>query len=174
MARYPLAALLVLREQRLNKATQTVATRKEQVRLAKSQLKQAQTQLEEYLSWRSEEIERRYQALLGTVQSQQELADFNAGLGALYAQEESLNQALTQAQVNWEQAREALKAAEAALHAAHKAHEKLLRHQELWQVKERALAEYRADQELEDFKGKAPVDYERAAGADAALGYDET
>lgn len=160
MAQYPLAALLTLRAERLNKATQNVVQRTTQVRLAQNQVKNAQSKFEEYLKWRVEEINRRYQELMGQVKSQQELSEFNSGIGAIYAQEAVLEQELSQAQAGLKAAQEALSEAKTALKAAHKAHEKLLKHQEIWQIKERALAEYRADLELEDFTGKGRTSYQ--------------
>lgn len=171
MARYPLASLLILRDERERRATKNLAQRTQQVRQAQQQLEQSQSKLDTYLKWREEEIERRYQAILGQAKSQKEIADFNSGIGALYAQEEGLRQALLHAQEQLTAAKNELAKAQTALKEAHKAHEKLLQHREIWLIKERALEEYRADQELEDFKVKEQ-DPDLAPSGDADPEFD--
>ena len=60
MAQYPLAALLTLRAERLNKATQNVVQRTTQERLAQNQVKNAQSKFEESLKWRAGVMQPRY------------------------------------------------------------------------------------------------------------------
>lgn len=153
-AEYPLKALLALRGRRCDEAQQQLRERRSALQQAAKAVEQAGRELEEYISWKAAEIERRYQAIMEKVMTQQQLAEFHHSLGALDLQQNHLEEALAAARKKREQATAQLQAAQQELNVRRKAQLKLEQHQAVWQVEQRRREEYQADLELEDFTVK--------------------
>lgn len=156
MAVYPLLSLVKLREQRQDRALQYKARCLQLAAAAAAAQKQAQQALEEYRQWREQEIQRRYASIIDTRQSISSLQRFNEGISSLGVRELELMQQLQQKEKEAAQARQKLQEATDAARQAGKALQKLLRHQEIWQAKEKAYEEYKSELELEDFKAPGP------------------
>ena len=83
MEKYPLAPLLKVREYREDAAKNALSAAERAVVEAQEAVERCRGELERYKVWRQEEVERRYDAIMGKGLSLKELDVFKAGLGAL-------------------------------------------------------------------------------------------
>ena len=95
MEKYPLAPLLKVREYREDAAKNALSAAE-----AQEAVERCRGELERYKVWRQEEVERRYDAIMGKGLSLKELDVFKAGLGALADGELKLEEAIAQALEN--------------------------------------------------------------------------
>ena len=153
---YPLAMLINLRERRYQGALADEKHKKQLLQLAAQELESKKQELSDYLAYREEEIERRYQEILDSVKTQEEIAAFNSGLGLLYEKESVLKAEIAELNQKMQAARRALDKAREQVVVAHKAVQKLESHREIWLAEQRRLLEYKADLEMEDFRVKKP------------------
>jgi type III secretion protein O len=110
--------------------------------------------LEDYILWRQEEEERRYQSIMRKDMSRKDLDEFKAGLGELRDRESSLAEELALAQKAEEDALKAQEQALEKLRRARKETEKISAHKEIWLAEEAREAERREDLEMEEFSKK--------------------
>ena len=82
MEKYPLAPLLKVREYREDAAKNALSAAERAVVEAQEAVERCRGELERYKVWRQEEVERRYDAIMGKGLSLKELDVFKAGLGA--------------------------------------------------------------------------------------------
>lgn len=158
VAKYPLAMLLNVRERRYQDAL-VVQQQKQQVLLQlRQELNRKKQELSEFLIYRELEIERRYQAIVDQVKTQQELSDFNRGLGLLYVKESELQAQIDELQQQVKKATADVAAAKEVVTSSYKLWKKLEHHQEQWLFTQKQIEDYRADLELEDFRTK-PSDF---------------
>ena len=115
--KYPLAALLQLRERRYDDAVNVRQLKQQAVTAAVQTVQLKEQELAAYRQWKREEIDRRYVELMGKVLSQKALAEFNQGISALDAKEASLETESLQAQQSLQQAQLALQQAQAEVSA---------------------------------------------------------
>ena len=83
MEKYPLAPLLNVREYREDAAKNALSAAERAVVEAQEAVERCREELERYKVWRQEEVERRYDAIMGKGLSLKELDVFKVGLGAL-------------------------------------------------------------------------------------------
>ena len=115
MEKYPLAPLLKVREYREDAAKNALSAAERAVVEAQEAVERCRGELERYKVWRQEEVERRYDAIMGKGLSLKELDVFKAGLGALADGELKLEEAIAQALENVKKRQEDVrKAREAA------------------------------------------------------------
>ena len=120
MEKYPLAPLLKVREYREDAAKNALSAAERAVVEAQEAVERCRGELERYKVWRQEEVERRYDAIMGKGLSLKELDVFKAGLGALADGELKLEEAIAQALENVKKRQEDVrKAREAARQAQH-------------------------------------------------------
>ena len=100
MEKYPLAPLLKVREYREDAAKNALSAAERAVVEAQEAVERCRGELERYKVWRQEEVERRYDAIMGKGLSLKELDVFKAGLGALADGELKLEEAIAQALEN--------------------------------------------------------------------------
>ena len=123
---------------------------------AQEAVERCRGELERYKVWRQEEVERRYDAIMGKGLSLKELDVFKAGLGALADGELKLEEAIAQALENVKKRQEDVrKAREAARQAQHET-AKIVTHRDIWLVEAKREAERLEDLEMEEFKPLPP------------------
>ena len=149
--RYPLAALLMLRQRRYDDALKQRQQRQQALRAAVQAVETKKGELADYKVWKREEIDRRYDALLEQVLTQTELARFHQGIGALDIKEHALEEELRAGEQRLKQAQADLEAAKSEAVSRQKAAAKLEQHRSLFMAKAAAEAERREESELEDF-----------------------
>ena len=149
MEKYPLAPLLKVREYREDAAKNALSAAERAVVEAQEAVERCRGELERYKVWRQEEVERRYDAIMGKGLSLKELDVFKAGLGALADGELKLEEAIAQALENVKKRREAARQAQ---------HEtaKIVTHRDIWLVEAKREAERLEDLEMEEFKPLPP------------------
>lgn len=152
---YPLAPLLKIRERRYGSALTAQSQRRKLLMFAVEHTQDAEKQFVEYSQWKEQEIERRYNSIWGQQLSISELENFFSSLTSLDLKEYELKQAWEKAKQDEEAARDAYQSVQEQVRTAHQALFKLQKQQEIWEVTQRQIAEYKADLELEDFKPKA-------------------
>ena len=151
MEKYPLAPLLKVREYREDAAKNALSAAERAVVEAQEAEERCREELERYKVWRQEEVERRYDAIMGKSLSLKELDVFKAGLGALADGELKLEEAVTQALENVKK-RQAREAARQAQHET----AKIVTHRDIWLVEAKREAERLEDLEMEEFKPLPP------------------
>ena len=149
MEKYPLAPLLKVREYREDAAKNALSAAERAVVEAQEAVERCRGELERYKVWRQEEVERRYDAIMGKGLSLKELDVFKAGLGALADGELKLEEAIAQALENVK------KRQEAARQAQHET-AKIVTHRDIWLVEAKREAERLEDLEMEEFKPLPP------------------
>ena len=153
MTAYPLALLARVRQKREEGALAEYAARERALTAAREETRARRKALEDYLVWRKEEEDRRYQEVLGKEMPRQMMDEFKAGIAALRERDNVLMEALEEArQAEEEAARKKDEAAE-ALKQCRKDKEKISAHQEIWKAGEAREAERREDLEMEEFTG---------------------
>ena len=156
MEKYPLAPLLKVREYREDAAKNALSAAERAVVEAQEAVERCRGELERYKVWRQEEVERRYDAIMGKGLSLKELDVFKAGLGALADGELKLEEAIAQALENVKKRQEDVrKAREAARQAQHET-AKIVTHRDIWLVEAKREAERLEDLEMEEFKPLPP------------------
>ena len=149
MEKYPLAPLLKVREYREDAAKNALSAAERAVVEAQEAVERCREELERYKVWRQEEVERRYDAIMGKGLSLKELDVFKAGLGALADGELKLEESIAQALENVK------KRQEAARQAQHET-AKIVTHRDIWLVEAKREAERLEDLEMEEFKPLPP------------------
>ena len=142
MEKYPLAPLLKVREYREDAAKNALSAAERAVVEAQEAVERCREELERYKVWRQEEVERRYDAIMGKGLSLKELDVFKAGLGALADGELKLEESIAQALENVKK----------------RQHEtaKIVTHRDIWLVEAKREAERLEDLEMEEFKPLPP------------------
>lgn len=153
---YPLDKLIGIRERRYQQLTEKRRQQQQILQQTVKELESTKQELSAFLTFREQEIERRYAEIMDCVRTQEEIADFNSGLSQLYEKEVQLRAELLGLEKKVADARQALTQAEALVVRAHKAVEKLESHKVIWLAGQKRLMEYRADLEMEDFRVKKP------------------
>ena len=134
MEKYPLAPLLKVREYREDAAKNALSAAERAVVEAQEAVERCRGELERYKVWRQEEVERRYDAIMGKGLSLKELDVFKAGLGALADGELKLEESIAQALENVKKRQEDVrKARESARQAQHET-AKIVTHRDIWLV----------------------------------------
>ena len=164
MEKYPLAPLLKVREYREDAAKNALSAAERAVVEAQEAVERCRGELERYKVWRQEEVERRYDAIMGKGLSLKELDVFKAGLGALADGELKLEEAIAQALENVKKRQEDVrKAREAARQAQHET-AKIVTHRDIWLVEAKREAERLEDLEMEEFKPLPPQGPKASSG----------
>jgi type III secretion protein O len=146
----PLARVRQLREELA--ATEYSACEKEFLAARQETLLRRKA-LEDYLIWRKEEEDRRYQEILGQEMARREMDVFKAGVAALREKDTILLEAVEEARRAEEEAARRRDEAAKTLKQRRKDKEKIGAHQETWLAFEAKEAERREDLEMEEFSG---------------------
>jgi type III secretion protein O len=150
--RYPLAGLMKIRDFRVDAASKAMRTAETRLRAAQEERREKEKELERYKLWRKEEVERRYQSIMGQTKSQEELETFKAGLSALSNEELSREEALREADRALEEARKNAQIARDNWLLANREGEKIRHHHDNWEKAEAGEESRREDLEQEEFK----------------------
>lgn len=142
--RYPLQALLSVRHYREDAARNALRLEERRLVQAREEAERRRIELERYRTWRQEEEERRYAAIMGATLSLEEVADFRAALGALATGEQERLQAVGQAE-------EQVRQQEQAVALARREAAKIEKHRDIWQENAKREQEHLEDLELEEF-----------------------
>ena len=159
MRAYPLSSLVSLRERRVEEAQNTLRLSISRLEEARLSLKRKEQELSDYKVWKKEEINRRYDELIGKVKKQEEISKFNHELVSLNIKEFDLQSEIEQLAKDLENAQKAYEKAVQVVNLVQKDLAKLEKHREIWQFQEKRYEEYLADQELDDFKVKKSQDF---------------
>jgi type III secretion protein O len=154
LTEYPLAPLARVRKLREDAAETEYAAACAALLEAEKKSAACAKALEDYISWRQEEEERRYQEIMRKEMGCKDLDEFKAGLGRLREKESSLAEELALAQKAEEDAGEAREREREKLRRARKETEKISAHKEIWLAGEAREAERREDLEMEEFSKK--------------------
>ncbi|WP_277296588.1 type III secretion system stalk subunit SctO [Succinatimonas hippei] len=159
MRAYPLSSLVSLRERRVDEAQNALRLSISRLEEARLSLKRKEQELSDYKVWKKEEINRRYDELIGKVKKQEEISKFNHELVSLNIKEFDLQSEIEQFAKDLENAQKAYEKAVQVVNSVQKDLAKLEKHREIWQFQEKRYEEYLADQELDDFKVKKSQDF---------------
>ena len=156
MQKYPLEPLLSVRHFREENAKQAVRSAEIALQDAEEKIRQCEAELATYHSWRLEEENRRYDAIMGKPQTMDELDAFKAGLAQLKDGELNREELVLKAKEERQKKAEALDTArETAIHAR-KETAKIQAHKNIWSEEAKKEEERQADLELEEFKPLTP------------------
>ena len=155
MEKYPLAPLLRVREYREDAAKNALSAAERAVVEAQEAVERCRRELERYKVWRQEEVERRYDAIMGETMSLEEVAGFRASLGALAEGEQERILAVTEAEKAVGQKEREVAAAREAVAEARREAAKIEAHRDIWLAEAKREAERQEDLELEEFKTPA-------------------
>ena len=155
MEKYPLAPLLKVREYREDAAKNALSAAERAVVEAQEAVERCRGELERYKVWRQEEVERRYDAIMGETMSLEEVAGFRASLGALAEGEQERILAVTEAEKAVGQKEREVAAAREAVAEARREAAKIEAHRDIWLAEAKREAERQEDLELEEFKTPA-------------------
>jgi hypothetical protein len=150
--KYPLEGLLAIRAFREDKALREASAAEAALKAAALETEKRRRELESYQRWRAEEIERRYQSIMGREMSLRDLDEFKASLARLDSEELRKQQAALEAEKLEEAARADLRRARAKLTQAARAKRKILSHRDQWLEGVTREEERLQDLELEEFK----------------------
>lgn len=153
MTGYPLAPLVRVRKLREEAAAAEYSAREKALLAARQETLARSKALEDYLAWRMQEEERRYQSILGKELSFKELENFKAGLAALRDRDNLLLAALEEARKAEADAAQRRDAAMEALRRTRKEKERIGESQKIWLAQEVKETERREDLEMEEFTG---------------------
>ncbi|MBI9092613.1 MAG: YscO family type III secretion system apparatus protein [Desulfobacterium sp.] len=148
---YPLAALLHLREFRQDKAMHALQGCERKLSAARRGVKKAVNTHEEFMDWLAREEEIRYQGIMETQMTLEEVADFKAGLLTIRGRESRYLEEILKARNQVQVCETDVKKAKSALLAAQKGTMKIEVHQERWFALEKLDAERAEELEMEDF-----------------------
>lgn len=155
MLAYPLQALLTVRYFREEGAKNAVRAAERRLAEAREIVRQKAEELERYRLWRPEEENRRYDAIMGTSLSVEDVAEFRASLSALAEGEQQRVQEVAEAEKAAAKKEAEVVAAREAVAEARKEAAKIEAHRDIWLVEAKKEAERQEDLELEEFKAPA-------------------
>ena len=150
--RYPLESLLTVRHYREDEAARAVAQAQHQLKAAREAVSEQEEALRQWRRWRQEEVQRRYEALLGKVVSVKKLFEFNQGLAELNQQELDRAAAVEKARENERSCEKQMTKAKDAASQARKNAAKIETHRSIWMQEAKREAERLEDLEFEEFK----------------------
>jgi hypothetical protein len=150
--RYPLIDLIRVRDFRVDARVKAMRAAETRLRAAQAQRDAREREWKDYKAWRKEEVERRYQSILGKTMTQGELDTFKAGLSALADEELAREERRMKADRAMEEARKEAKVARNDWLLANREREKILYHRDDWQKAQTAEMNRQEDLEQEEFK----------------------
>ncbi|MBF0201781.1 MAG: YscO family type III secretion system apparatus protein [Desulfamplus sp.] len=152
MNAYPLGPLLRLRIFRQDKAMRALQVCEKRLVEARRGVKKAVERHEAFLVWLAREEEARYDRIMETSMTLEDIEDFKIGLLALRARESSYLEDILKAKHQLRECEDALVGAKADLLAAQKGTIKIETHKERWLEVEKLEAQRAEELELEDFR----------------------
>ncbi|MDR0441302.1 MAG: type III secretion protein [Candidatus Accumulibacter sp.] len=159
--RYPLVGLMRIRDFRVDAAGKAMRAAETRLRAAQEERLAKERELERYQVWRKEEVERRYQSIMGRTMSQEEIEAFKAGLSSLANEELAREEAVREAGRALEEARKNAQITRDDWLSANKEREKILYHCDNWQKTQDVETSRQEDLEQEEFK---PLLFETGGG----------
>lgn len=156
--RYPLASLLDVRRYRERAAEQNVRAAEEAARQARELVLRKEEAFDAWRLWKTEEVERRYQRLIGKKLPIDKLYAFNEGLAALSAEEFRLAEALEALREEARRSSEKLLEAKSAVKRARQNTAKIETHRSIWLEEDKKELERAEEREFEEFKPMKPAD----------------
>ena len=152
MEKYPLESLLSVRHYREEEASRAVRDAETRCREARQRIADLQNELKAFRIWRREEENRRYDAIMGTAMSCEELEKFKAGLAALAEREAKKQEEVMLAEKELEKTEAQLEQARNHARLAQKETAKIQAHKDIWSQDAKKEAERQEDLELEEFR----------------------
>ena len=152
MEKYPLEALLSVRQYREELAKRLVRSAETALREAEQNIEEKKTALENFKIWRREEEERRYDAIMNVPMPMEKLDAFKASLAMLAAEENLHEEAVRQAENEREKRRKELDTAKSSAKTASRNTSKIQAHKDIWKEDARKENERKEDLELEEFR----------------------
>lgn len=150
--KYPLEALLSVRQYREDAAKRQLSRAQEDVRAAEAAVKEKEQALEDWRLWRVQETDRRYEALLGKTTNIEKINIFNQGLAALANDELAKVAQVDAARKHVSECFAKLDKAKTAAQVSRKNTAKIETHRSIWSEESKKAAERAEDLELEEFK----------------------
>lgn len=150
--KYPLEALLSVRQYREDAAKRQVARAQDEARAAQAAVATKEKELEDWRLWRTEETDRRYSALLGKTTNIEKINLFNQGLAALANDELVKIAQVDAARKHVTECLAKLDKAKVAAQVSRKNTAKIETHRSIWSEESKKAAERAEDLELEEFK----------------------
>lgn len=152
-AKYPLQSLLSVRYFREDAAKNAVRAAERCVAEAQEKLDTARLRLAEYQAWWPQEVDRRYESIMGTEKTLEQLDEFKAGLAALSDGELKFHEAVFEAENEMKQCVTRVEKAREVVAEARKEAAKIEAHREIWNEEAKKEAERVEDLEMEEFSG---------------------
>ena len=163
MTDYPLAPLARVRQLREEAAATEYSASEKALLAAREETLARRKALEDYLVWRTEEEDRRYQEILGKEMTRREMDVFKTGIAALREKDAILIEAVEEARKAEEEAARRRDEAVETLRQCRKDKEKIGIHQDVWLLEEAREAERREDLEMEEFSGSKKTETEETS-----------
>lgn len=154
MSKYPLEALMSIRERRYDKHTKDRMLKQKLLEQARNTVLQKEKELKEYRQWRIEEEARRYNSIMNNNYSIEKIQIFNVEIKQLGVKELELSEEVKKLEIKVDEAKGELELAEKIERESHKKLQKLDTHKTLWKAEQRLLELREEDQEMEDFTVK--------------------
>ena len=151
MNQYPLAVLLGLRMFRQDKAMHTLQSCERKLIKARKEVKKVIKKHADFLTWLAREEEKRYDDIMGTNMSLEDVDDFKAGLLSIRGRESLYLENILKARNHVSICEDNVKKAKKGLLDAQKGTIKIEIHKESWLEFAKLEAERAEELELEDF-----------------------
>jgi type III secretion protein O len=149
---YPLAGLMKIRDFRVDAASKAVQAAEARLRVAREDRLEKEKELERYKRWREEEVERRYQSIMGRTMDQVEIDGFKAGLSRLADLALEKEEALREADRVVEEASRDAQTARNGWILANQERQKIEYHRDDWRKAQADEANRKEALEQEEFK----------------------
>ena len=152
METYPLESLLAVRHYREESAKRHVRSAEHALHEAEQDAARKEQELKQYRIWKQQEEDRRYEAIMNTAMTHEDLDGFKAGLAVLSAEEAQREHAVLQAAEEVKSCRSELDAARERAKKASRNTSKIQTHKDIWSEEAKKEAEHKEDLELEEFR----------------------
>lgn len=149
---YPLDNLLSVRLFREETAKRGVSSAQMALREAREVYEAKKAELENWRQWREAEVERRYEALMGTTLPITKLTAFNQSIARLAEEELARVIAVDEAAKTVQTCEKKVESAKAVIHTARQNTAKIEAHKALWSEDLKKEEERAEEREFEDFK----------------------
>lgn len=162
MEKYPLQALLNVRQYREKNAQNAVRQAENAYKECAEQCQKQAEAVQSYHTWRLAEEERKYDEIMGTCLTAEELDNFKQYFSKLKEKELALEEELAKLEKQKQAAKEQIAVKREEFKTAKKNTAKIEAHQKIWKQEEKKEQERKEDLEAEEFKPLSPIGTENS------------
>lgn len=162
MEKYPLQALLNVRQYREKNAQHAVLSAEKAYADYVKQCTEQTQEIQNYHTWRLTEEEKKYTEIMGNCLTVQDLDDFKQYFGLLKAKELAMEEELAKLEQMKQEAKEQLVLRKEEFKTAQKNTAKIEAHKNIWKQEDKKEQERKEDLEAEEFKPLSPIGTENS------------